>query len=181
MSEKPRDWDRELADIDKIIATGAPAPSATPAARGSAAPAAPVAQAAARPSGGKAAIAGTWFRVVLALALLAALIVWPFAKWCGTGLMLYLGATALGVVTSIWAIAASWQHRRGFAHLLGVVTLFSTLVLGALELLPRIGYARATATWLCTVESPVVVTPSSAPVPAPGTTAPSGTLPLPTP
>ena len=163
MPEQPRDWERELADIDKVIASGGtPAPAGKPAPRAAGVPpsAAPV-----RASSGKAAVLGTWFRVVLAASLLSALVVWPFPKWCGGGLALFLASCGLGVITSLWATGASWSHRRGFAHVLGLLTLGGTLVLAGLEVLPRIGYAKEARTWLCAVQTPALPA-ATAPAPA---------------
>lgn len=165
MAEPPRDWDKELAEIDKIIASGksAPPPAAptrsAPAGSGSA-PASGAPAAAPRPAGGRAAVIGTWFRALLGAALLAALLVWPFAHYCGSGLALYLGAVALSVITALWTLGASWTHRRGLAHTLGIGLLLGSLALGAMEILPRVGYARVAQTWLCPSGPAPVVPPA---------------------
>jgi hypothetical protein len=173
MADPLNDFDRQMAEIDRIMAQGGAAkPPAAPAKAGGSPAPAPTAAAAPRASappasgGGKLAVVATWFRLVLAGALLAAIAVWPFANYCGRGLMLYLGAIGLLVITSLWALAASWTHRRGLAHVLGLCTLGGALYFGAAEVLPRTGYAKETRTWLCEA----VIAPAPAAVPASPTT-----------
>ena len=155
MSEQPRDWDKELAAIDQVIAkqpvgSAAPAP-ATP---GRAAPAAGPAFGAG--GGGKLATFTTWLRVLLGLALAVGITQWPYANACGFNLAVYLGAIATVVVAGLWSSITSWQRRLGLAHFLSLAVLLWGLVLAAREVLPRVGYARAARTWTCTtgVEAP---------------------------
>lgn len=185
MADQLNDFDRQMAEIDKIMASGGGAKSA-PAPAKAGAPAAPApasapasrASAPAAPRSGKVAVLATWFRLLLAGALLAAIAVWPFANYCGSGLMLYLGAVGLLVVTSIWALGASWSHRRGFAHVLGLCTLGGALFYGAAEVLPRTGYAKVTRTWLC--EAPAAPAPAAVPA-NPSSAAPAPAMNAPTP
>ena len=82
MSDQPRDWDKELAAIDKAMARGpAPAAGAPVATKGSAAPAAVP----------KRAAVATWLRVLLGLTLAGAMTQWPYAHQCGVELYFYLG------------------------------------------------------------------------------------------
>ena len=155
MSEQPRDWDKELAAIDKVIAkqpvgSAAPAPAtarrstpaATPAPGGG--------------GGGKLATFTTWLRVLLGLALAVGITQWPYANACGFNLAVYLGAIATVVVAGLWSSITSWQRRLGLAHFLSLAVLLWGLVLAAREVLPRVGYARVARTWTCTtgVEAP---------------------------
>ena len=143
----PRDWDKELAAIDKAIdkmpAGSAPAPAApagaspTPVRRAEA----PVA----RPGRPVA----TWFRVVLVLALAVAMPFWPYAHQCGINLYLYLGAAAFLVFAGAWGAVRSWHTRVGLAHVLSLSSLLWGLGLVAHEVLPRIGYAAKTLAWTC--------------------------------
>ena len=153
-SPGPRDWDKELADIDKIIAKTppgklTPAPSegaAPPPARASAA-APPVAALPAPPR--KGAALSTWLRVLLGVALAAGLTQWPYFHACGSGLFLYLGAIGVAMLAGVWGAATSWRRRMGLAHTISLMVILSSGVLAASEVLPRVGYAKRVATWWC--------------------------------
>jgi hypothetical protein len=147
MSDQPRDWDRELADIDRLMARqGAasaggttPAPVATP--RGSVpAGAAPVR---------RRSVALTWFWVGLAVALAAALVLWPYQKACGLQLFFFLGAAGVTLIVGGLGAINSWAHRRGFAHVLSLLVILWAGIAAARETLPRVGYAKAERTWTC--------------------------------
>lgn len=151
MSE-PRDWDKELAAIDKVIArgpaTGGGGAAPVPAERGGGAPAR-----IGGPAGsGRFGALTTWLRVLLGLVLAVAITQWPYKTACGVNLAMYLGAIATVVVAGLWSAVSSWQRRLGLAHLLSLGVLAWGLVLGAREVLPRTGYAREVRTWTCTTE-----------------------------
>lgn len=159
-----RDWNRELAKIDKLIdeapvddprpVAGAPAPvprapnMGAPPVRGEPAAGAPVARPPSR-----------WARAGLATLTLAAVatavgtVIWPFGWRCGPELALYLGAVAgtglLGLATAV----AAWRHRAARTHVVGLVVLLWSLALVAWQVLPRTGYALPTpdrpAVWSC--------------------------------
>jgi hypothetical protein len=131
----PRDWDKELAAIDRAI-EHAPAPAAPPAT--------PVAAASLRGSASRA-----WARVGLVLALAAALPFWPYPRDCGIGLVMFLGAVGILLIAGIWGAVVSWKHRRPVAHVLALAAVAWGAALTARELLPRVGYARVSATWTC--------------------------------
>ena len=61
----------------------------------------------------------------------------------------YLAAVGGVIVASFWSMVSSWKSRSGFAHALSIVLLFWGAALAAREVLPRIGYAKSTATWEC--------------------------------
>jgi len=149
MSDKPRDWDKELADIDKLVAKGGPgAPGPVRATRGGAAlPAA---------TGGRFSGLTTWLRVGLGLLLAVAITQWPYPSACGFNLLVYLGAITTVSVAGLWSAITSWQRRLGAAHALSLLVLLWGLVLAARELLPRVGYAAHHRTWTCVagVEAP---------------------------
>ncbi|MEK7667070.1 MAG: hypothetical protein AAB409_00285 [Gemmatimonadota bacterium] len=147
--EQPRDWDRELAAIDKIIASGPPVPAAQPAAapKGGRAPAAP----------GRYAVLFTWVRLGLGLSLGAAMTQWPYTHGCGLPLFVYLGAVCAVLVAGVWSSVSSWKTRSGFAHFLSVALILWGGVLAAREVLPRIGYAEQSAEWVCRVPSGMVL------------------------
>jgi hypothetical protein len=157
MSDQPRDWDRELADIDRLVTRqGAapaggttPAPVATP--RGSV----PAGVAPVR----RRSVALTWFWVGLAVALAVALVLWPYQKACGLQLFFFLGAAGVTLIVGGLGAINSWAHRRGFAHILSLLVILWAGIAAARETLPRVGYAKAERTWTC------AATPAAAPAP----------------
>jgi hypothetical protein len=168
--QSPRDWDKELAQIDKLMATGsgggkqpAPAPA------GAAAPASRE-----RADAGGAAVAGprrgaaffTWLRLLLGLLLGAAITQWPYQRGCGVLLFGYLLAVAGVIVAGVWSALSSWRTRSGLAHALSLVLCGWGCVLGAREVLPRVGYARSSSTWLCPAGGTTAPAAPTAPAPA---------------
>jgi hypothetical protein len=152
MTEQPRDWDKELADIDRVIdkqgADAAPrpgSPALPPAAGSPARAAAPVSPAA----GAKRSVAITWFWTVLAVVLAAALPLWPYGKECGLQLFFYLGATTLALLAGIAGAVWAWATRSGLAQVLSLLMVLWSGAMGAREVLPRTGYAAQSKTWLC--------------------------------
>ena len=139
--EQSRDWDRELAEVDKLLAK---LPNADPT-LGRGAPAR-VPQAA--PTRGGSGL-GTWVRVGLAVALGVGMTLWPYAHACGLQLAYYAGGIVMLVFAGVWGAVSSWQRRIATAHLLSLAALFWGLVLAATVVVPRAGYAKTPATWLC--------------------------------
>ena len=145
MTEQPRDWDRELADIDRAIAKQGPAPV----------PAVPGAPRTPAPGGApprRRSVALTWFWVLLALALAGALLLWPYQHGCGLQLIFLLGAAGVTTVIAVLAAGASWTHHRAFAHVVSLLVVLWAGFVALREVLPRVGYARTTLTWMCTAE-----------------------------
>jgi hypothetical protein len=149
MTEQPHDWDKELAEIDRVIEKG-PGPAGTPARLPSPG----------SPPVAKGSVAMTWFWVVLALLLAVALPLWPYGKECGLQFFFYLGATTLALLAGAAGAVSSWAARRGLAHVLSLLVVVWAGAMGAREVLPRTGYAAHTKTWLCPA------TPEPAPAPA---------------
>jgi len=141
MTPKEINWDAELAKVDKAMGAGSPAPAPAPVPRGQAP--------APSPRASQGAIAGTWVRLILALVLGLAMTEWPYLHGCGIPLFLYIGAVLTVLVASVWSLVSSWRTRSTYAHGLSVVLMIWGLALGAREVLPRIGYARVAATWMC--------------------------------
>jgi hypothetical protein len=170
---EPRNWDREMADIDKAIAKNTlPAGSApAPTSRASVPVGAPVR---------RRSVALTWFWVLLALALAAALPLWPYERSCGLRLTFFLGAAGVTGLIGLLGALASWSHRRGLAHVLSLLVIVWAAVVGLREILPRVGYARVARTWTCeAVPAPPTGSERTAPpstAPSPGT-APTGSVP----
>ena len=150
---KDRDWDREMREVDKLLAKlpeadptlgrGAPtvpraypAPYATPTSH----PAAPA---------GPASRLATWIRVGLGVALGIGMLVWPYSHVCGLKLIFYTIGAGTVVVAGVWSGVSSWKRRMGFAHLLSLGLVMWGLALAAGVILPRIGYANQSATWFC--------------------------------
>lgn len=137
--QSPRDWDKELAKIDKAIAAsgGDAPPSAAPAPRRT------DAQVGARHR------FFTWVRLALGLAAGIAMTEWPYTHGCDLPLFFYLGGVAAVVAMAVASTASSWKTRSGLAHFLSIFLLLWGLMLAAREVLPRVGYAKQPATWLC--------------------------------
>jgi hypothetical protein len=170
MTEQPRNWDKELADIDRVIEKQGPtAPQGGPPALppvNTPAPA-PRVPTAAEPRLAGGSVAMTWFWAVLAVLLAAALPLWPYGRGCGLQLFFYLGAGALALLAGAAGAINSWRSRRGLAHVISLLVVAFAGVMAAREVLPRTGYAAHSETWLC----PSV--PEPAP-PAQGQPAPTG-------
>ncbi|MBA3498323.1 MAG: hypothetical protein H0T86_14570 [Gemmatimonadales bacterium] len=152
MSEQPRDWDREMADIDRAMAKqgGAPVSPTSPPAGIPGRAAGPVAPP--LPPARRRSVALTWFWVVLAVVLAAALPLWPYQRACGLELFFFLGAAAVTALIALLGAVASWSNRRGFAHVLSLLVVLWAGALALREVLPRVGYARASLAWMCTTE-----------------------------
>ncbi|HEY7505208.1 MAG TPA: hypothetical protein VH700_13980 [Gemmatimonadales bacterium] len=100
-------------------------------------------------AGPRGSVAALWGRGVLAVALGAAMIVWPYPHPCGWALLGYLGAVAAVLLAAAWIAFASWRMRNGVAHVLSLVLFYWGLVLAAEQVLPRIGYAADHGAWSC--------------------------------
>lgn len=143
-----RDWEKELKMIDKQLESVSDdallptKPAATPAAK---------AQATAVQQ--QTTTFGVFARLVLAVALAIGMLFWPYVARCGAGLAGYLGAVLVVVAAGGWTAVWTWRHRSAKAHVLSLLLVLWGLILGSLEVLPRIGYAVPTlnrpATWLC--------------------------------
>ncbi len=147
-----RDWDKEMAAIDKVMARApAPPPKGALPAGAPAAAGAPVArsQPAAPMQVGRKAALFTWVRVGLAVAVAAGMTQWPYQNSCGVGLFIYLGAVSGVVMAGLWSSVTSWQRRMGLAHSIALLVTLWGFVLAAAAVLPRIGYARTAALWWC--------------------------------
>lgn len=101
---------------------------------------------------------GAWARLLLVAALAGALSFWPYARGCGVGLYGYLGAVGAVVVGGIWVGIYSWQRQAPRAHAAAFVMVLCAATLVAIEVLPRVGYAKPDparpATWSCATVTP---------------------------
>ena len=135
------DWDKELKKIDRQLESmsdsaliPAPARSAPPAVQKQ------VLQ--------EREATRTWpafLRLSLAAALGVGILFWPYGRSCGAGLFGYLAAVATVAAGGLWSSVWTWKHRTARAHVLSLLLVIWGLVLGAIEVLPRAGYARADA------------------------------------
>ncbi len=160
-----RDWDKELAAIDRqlssipdeaLVSKPAPAAPAPPAGR---APARQRPQPAAGPVVVETprrrwqATLGLLLRLVLGIAAVVAVVMWPYEARCGLALAQYLAVVAVIGLMGLWTSIASWRHRAPLVHLLGLALVATSGVYAAREVLPRVGYAMPTlehpAIWSC--------------------------------
>lgn len=152
--QKERDWDREMREVDKLLAK---LPEADPT-LGRGVPTVPVSPRPAAagsptihpgPARGRAWLT-TWMRVGLGLALGVGMVVWPYAR-CGPSLIFYLiGATAV-TVGGVWSALTSWKRRLGIAHTLSIVLIIWGLALASRQLLPRI-YGKTPIPFSCSAK-----------------------------
>ena len=101
----------------------------------------------------RAAFLGAMARLLLVIALGAALTMWPYARDCGTGLFGYIGVQGMMFIGGVWVAVSTWKSRLAKTHILSLVIALASLVLVASEVLPRTGYAkvdpRHPPTWWC--------------------------------
>jgi hypothetical protein len=152
MTEQPRDWDREMADIDKAIAkqqpaTGGPVRPGSP-------PVTPQ----------KRFIALTWFWTGIAVLLAVALVLWPFDRNCGIRLIFFIGAGGLALLAGVVGSWNGWASRSGLAHFLSLLVIVFAGVMLMREILPRTGYSKEARDWTCPQRPPV---PNPAPAAEP--------------
>ena len=178
-----RNWDAEMAKIDKqlssvsdeqLLAERKPVPTGkgTGARPTSAAPASvPSVRAASADHGGAWR---SWVKVIAAVAAAGSLMYWPWPARCGLPVVGFTVATGGVALLGIWSAIGTWRHRLGLAHVASILVTAWGLMLGAREVLPRVGYAIPTieraGQWSCdglpalptTVPSPsTMLTPSS--------------------
>ena len=133
------DWDAELKKIDKQLESmsdkaliPAPAKGASPAAKAQVAV--------------ERETTRTWpalVRLALATALAVGILFWPYPHRCGLGVVGFLAAISVVTIGGLWSSVWTWRHRTARAHVLSLLLVAYGLVLAAVEVLPRTGYARA--------------------------------------
>lgn len=96
-------------------------------------------------------MAGASVRLMLVVALAVAIDFWPYARSCGFGLFAFLAAEGALVLGGLWTVAYTWRGRLAKTHALAMLVVLWGLVLLSAQVLPRVGYARATAAWTCGV------------------------------
>ena len=143
------DWDAELKKIDRQLESMSDS-ALIPAPGKGAASAARAEVAADR------ATTRTWgafLRLALATALGVGILFWPYPKQCGVELGGYLVAVSAVTIGGLWSGVWTWRHRTARAHVLSLLLVVWGLLLGAMEVLPRAGYAKPDAArpfgWSC--------------------------------
>ncbi|MBL0938024.1 MAG: hypothetical protein IBJ03_03960 [Gemmatimonadaceae bacterium] len=191
------DWDKELAKIDKqlasisdeqLMASAAPQP-ATAAKGATKTLAAPASANAARPAAAAPSAGVTagrpwfaWLKVTVAVAAAAGLMFWPWPARCGLPLIGFTASTGGVALLGLWSAIGTWRHRLGLAHVASLLVTIWGLALGAREVLPRVGYAIPTtdrpAVWSCDGLPALPLAPAStAPTNTTPETVPPGTTP----
>ena len=139
-----KDWDKELAKIDKQLESVSDSQLFPESKTASPAQKAQVAEVRATTTSWPAIV-----RLALSVTLGVAILFWPYANRCGLGLAGYLVAVVAVAAGGVWSSVWTWRHRAGRAHALSILLIVWGLVLGATEVLPRIGYAKQALTWSC--------------------------------
>ena len=143
-----KDWDRELAKIDKQLESVSdeqlfPKTAATTS---------PERQEIVEKQS-RTSTLGVMVRLLLSVALGIGMIFWPYEARCGLGLMAYLVAVAVLIGAGGWSAVWAWRHHAGKAHVLSLLIIVWGTILGAQEILPRTGYAKPTldhpSVWQC--------------------------------
>jgi len=89
----------------------------------------------------RAAMIGGGARLVLVGALGVALAFWPYENTCGSGLFGYLAVEIVIIIGGLWVAVSTWRARLPRMHILSLLIALAGLVLLAVEILPRVGYA----------------------------------------
>jgi hypothetical protein len=143
-----KDWDAELKKIDRQLES-----VSDEALLPSKAAATPAARAKIVEKQRSTNTLGVMARLLLAIILGGAMLFWPYSARCGVGLFGYLGAVGVVLTAGIWTSIWTWRHRSARAHVLSLLIVLWGGVLGAIEVLPRIGYASPSpdhpAEWIC--------------------------------
>jgi membrane protein YdbS with pleckstrin-like domain len=96
---------------------------------------------------------GVFLRLLLSVALGVGIYFWPYDARCGFGLAGYLAAVGVVTASGLWSAVWTWRHRSARGHTLSLLLVLWGVILGAMEVLPRVGYAKADtlhpATWTC--------------------------------
>ena len=134
-----KDWDRELAKIDKQLESVSDEQLFPK----SAAKTTPHREAIAERQS-RTSTFGVMMRLLLSVTLGIGMIFWPYEARCGLGLLGYLLAVGVLIGAGAWSAVWAWRHRAGKAHVLSLLIVLWGTILGAQEILPRVGYAIPT-------------------------------------
>lgn len=143
-----KDWDKELAKIDKQLESVSDEQLFPKSAAKTTAERQEIVEKQSRTS-----TLGVMMRLLLAVALGVGMFFWPYQARCGFGLLGYLIAVVVVMGAGLWSAVWAWRHRAGKAHVLSLLITLWGAILGAQELLPRVGYAKPTldhpSAWEC--------------------------------
>ena len=142
-----KDWDTEMKKIDRML-EGASDEALLPAKSAKS----PQARAEAVAKQQSTSTLGVMARLVLATAVGVGMVFWPYDTRCGAALAGYLAAVAVVIAAGVWTSVWTWRHRSSRGHVLALLLILWGGVLGAIEILPRLGYASpdpARAGWMC--------------------------------
>lgn len=151
-----RDWEKELAAIDRQIASvpDVPVDESVPQHGPSAAARADLVTG--MPSVRPASPGRRWMlyvRLLVALALAVGIVFWPYGTRCGLELGTYLAGVGLIAATGVWSAVWSWRHRAPRSHIVSLLIVLWALGLASWQTLPRVGLAIPTmerpAIWSC--------------------------------
>jgi|SRR5689334_3138339 len=149
-----RDWSKEMAKIDRQLESISDE-ALFPAKKGAAAkgPKATAEKAENLEKQRTTSTLGVFLRLLLSVALAVGIYFWPYDARCGIGLFGYLAAVGVVTASGIWSAVWTWRHRSARGHMLSLLLVLWGTTLGAMEILPRIGYAKTDAlhpaTWTC--------------------------------
>ena len=64
-------------------------------------------------------------------------------------LYLYLLATFTVIVVGIWTMRYAWTHRRGVAHVAGLLVMLAGMAFAGYEILERTSLVAVRLLWTC--------------------------------
>lgn len=175
MGKKPKKNEFDLDRIDKLLAQF-PDEEPEPKAK-TAKPALPSGKPEGTDGAGSVGKSGrtaspitAWLRVLAGVVLALAITQWPYAYGCGFGLAAYLIVTVGLLVVGVWAAVYTWKAGLGTPHLIALGVSLWGLTLTGHQVLRRVGYTKAEATWTCVaqVQEPTPAVQPTAPVAEPG-------------
>jgi hypothetical protein len=143
-----KNWEKELARIDKQLES-----MADEALLPSSGAATPEAKAEIKAQQSRTRALGVFLRLTLAVGLGVGIVFFPYEHRCGLALAGYLLSVAVVTGSGLWSAIWSWRHRAPRAHILSLLITLWGLTLGAIEILPRSGYAKvdpaSPVSWFC--------------------------------
>jgi len=101
-----------------------------------------------------------WTKVLLVAGLGIGIVFWPYSHQCGLGLISYFAALGVLLLTAAWGLHAAWRQRTAWAYGLGLAVVVWGAGLTMTQVLPRTGYAKATAFWSCQAGMSPATTPA---------------------
>src|SRR5690242_5786950 len=148
-----RDWTKEMSKIDKQLESISDE-ALFPAKKGAAkSPKEAAARTENLEKQRTTSTLGVFIRLLLSIALGVGILFWPYDARCGFGLAGYLAAVGVVTASGIWSAVWTWRHRSARGHTLSLLLILWGATLGAMEILPRVGYAKTDAlhpsTWTC--------------------------------